>query len=769
MDKITQETLFHKLMVKYIPYWPLFVILFILIFAGTFSFLKYALPNYQATASLIIKDEKKGNDDSRLMESLNLIGSKKIIENEIEVLKSRPVIETVIKKMHLYAEVYIKKGLKKEFLYENAPVDIEASDPSLLQTSRNDIDFELTEGGKALRTVKDNKSIAIGEWSNTDYGVLKFQLKQGFRKLNTGEVYSLKFSSLPAKTSQILDNLKVSSTNKLSSVIDVKLIDKNPLLAERVLNEIIVSYNLASIAEKNILAKSTLKFIEERLGAVGAQLTDIERSIQRYKSNSGAVDISTQGQLYLQNVSTNDQKLSEINLQLAVINTLEKDLGEKTNSAGSHTVMLGNADPMLTQMLGSLNTTELEREKLKKTVAENNPILVAVTDQIIKMKDNIRENIIDQRKNLEATKNNLNETNINYNSLLQSIPTKERELLEISRDQSIKSGIYSFLLQKREESELSYVSNLSDSRIINHAQALNIPVSPNPILAYSIALVAILGIPITLVTAKESFATTIMFRQEIEGLTNLPIVGELGMHRKTKPLAIESGKRSLVAEEFRRIRYALQYYTSSGATKKILVTSSISGEGKSFVSSNMAISYSLSGKKVALVDFDLHNSSLDKLFINERKEGILDFLSGRVSVDNIIYPVTGYANLYFLPIGTTQDDPSEMLELPTLSILMDYLDAEFDLVILDSPPVTLVSDAYKLSNYCSATVYVVRHGYTPKVIIKRFDTSNTVNPLVNPVIVFNGVKKRGFGIKNSGYGYGYKYGYGSYYNSEKKA
>jgi uncharacterized protein involved in exopolysaccharide biosynthesis len=182
----------------------------------------------------------------------------------------------------------------------------------------------------------------------------------------------------------------------------------------------------------------------------------------------------------------------------------------------------------------------MQREKLKKTVAENNPILVAVTDQIIKMKDNIRENIIDQRKNLEATKNNLNETNINYNSLLQSIPTKERELLEISRDQNIKSGIYSFLLQKREESELSYVSNLSDSRIINHAQALDIPVSPNPILAYSIALVAILGIPITLVTAKESFATTIMYRQEIEELTNLPIVGELGMHKKTKPLAIRA-------------------------------------------------------------------------------------------------------------------------------------------------------------------------------------------------------------------------------------
>ena len=769
MDKISNETLFQKLVVKYIPYWPLFTIFFLLIFVTTYSFLQYAVPKFQATASLIIKDEKKGNDDSRLMESLNLIGSKKIIENEIEVLKSRPVLETVIKKLHLYAEVYVKKDFRKVFLYEDAPVFIEANDPLGLQSKKSDLDFELIENGNAIRIIKENKVIKMGEWSNTTYGILKFTPRSNYRVLNKGEVYSLTVHSLPIKTMRILSDLKVSSTNKLSSVIDVQYKDKHPLLAERVLNEIIISYNLASIAEKNVLAKNTLKFIEERLNAVGSQLNNIERSIQQYKSKSGAVDISTQGQLYLQNVSTNDQKLSEINLQLSVINTLEQDLSEKNTSAGSHTVMLGNTDPMLTQMLGALNNAELDREKLKKTVAENNPILIAVSDQIIKIKENIYRNIIDQRKNLEATKSNLSQTNTNYNTLLQSIPTKERELLEISRDQNIKSGIYSFLLQKREESELSYVSNLSDSRIVNYAQAPGTPVSPSPILAYGIALIALFGIPISIITAKETLTSTILYRHEIESLTQVPVIGELEMHKNTKPLAIEAGKRSLVGEEFRRIRYALQYYLSAKATNKVLVTSSLSGEGKSFVSSNLAISFSLSGKKVALIDFDLHNSSLDKIFINDRKEGVLDFLIGNIEAKDIVYPVPEYQNLYFLPTGTSQGDPSEMLEHENLSMLMDYLEAEFDIVVIDSPPVALVSDAYRLSQYCGATVYVVRHGYTPKVIMKRFDQTNEINPLVNPVVVFNGVKKRGFGVRESGYGYGYKYGYGAYYSSAKKA
>jgi capsular exopolysaccharide synthesis family protein len=307
------------------------------------------------------------------------------------------------------------------------------------------------------------------------------------------------------------------------------------------------------------------------------------------------------------------------------------------------------------------------------------------------------------------------------------------------------------------------VSNLSDSRVVNYAQALPSPVSPNRLVIFSFAFILGWLIPVGAIAVKENFTTTILYRQEIEELTSLPVIGELAQHKKIKPLAIEPGKRSLVAEEFRRIRFSLQYYIPEEATKKILITSSLSGEGKSFVASNLAISFALSGKKVALVDFDLHNSSLEKLFVKSSEQGIMDYLVSENSIDSIIYPVSEYQNLFFIPTGSQESDPSVYLESDKLNVLMDYLDAEFDFVIIDSPPVALVSDAFKLSPYCAATIYVVRHGYTPKQLIKRLDVTNKINPLFNPVLLFNGVENRGVVADGTGYGYSYNKGYNKYY------
>lgn len=761
----TQETLFNKWLTKYKPYWPLFLLLVILVSGLAYAYMLYALPKYQASASLIIKDEKKGNDDSRIMESLNLIGYKKIIENEIEVLKSRPVIEAVVKKMHLYADTYVKKGLKTDYLLVDAPLQIEAFDVDKLKSSNELIEVVINENSNSIYFPKHAITCSLGDWVNTPYGVLKFIMNKKGRSLDTKESFFIEIMSLQSKTQRILSDLKITSSNKLSSIIELKYADKHPQLAEKILNEIISSYKIAAVAEKNVLAKSTLQFIEERLNVVGAQLNEIERRVQQYKANVGAIDISTQGKLYLENVSNNDQRLSEINLQLSVINSLEKDISENTKTAGAHTVMLNTTDPMFSQMLSGLNSAELEREKLKKTVAENNPILVAVSDQIVKIKENIYRNIVDQRKHLEASKKNILETNTTYAALLQTIPSKERELLEISRDQQIKSGIYSFLLQKREESELSYVSNLSDSRVVNYAQALPAPVSPNKMLVFGLAFVLMWGIPVSAITLKETLTSSVLYRQEIEELTSLPIIGELAQHKKIKPLAIEVGKRSLVAEEFRRIRFALQYYLPDQGSKKILVTSSLSGEGKSFVSSHLAISFALSGKKVALVDFDLHHSSLEKLFVKQSKLGITDYLTADFYPHEIVYSVDEYHKLSFIPNGSQHDDPSLYLETEKLHKLMEYLEREFEIIVIDSPPVALVSDAFKLSPFCAATLYVVRHGYTPKQLIKRLDTTNKINPLVNPLVVFNGVKNRGLLPNTSGYGYGIKGVNNSYYNS----
>lgn len=757
---INNETLFSRLLEKYVPYWPLFLILAICSFSAAYAYIKITPKKYQSTASLIIKDEKKGNDDSRIMESLNLMGSKKIIENEIEVLKSRPVIETVVKEFHLYAPVYEENGMLDQYLYADAPLAIEAFDATALRNSNKKLYVQLDKLDKNILLINGVKAGLTNDWISTEYGQLKFVVRDANALLDPDKKYYFNVIGVPSKTKSILDNLKVSSANKLSSVIELKYNDFTPELAQDILDHIILSYNTAAINEKNILAKSTLGFIIARLNVVGSELNQIEQKIQQYKARSGAVDISTQGQLFLQNVSTNDQKLSEINVQLAVMNTLENQLDNNANLSGKHTAMLGNADPILVQMIGSLNAAELEREKLKKTVAENNPMLISVSDQISKIKENIFDNIKDQKRNLEATKNNLFVTNTNYNNLLHDIPVKERELLEISREQNIKSGIYAFLLQKREESELSFVSNISESRIINHAQTLHVPVSPNKLMVYGIAFFAVFGIPITFLGLKESISSSVLYRNEIEALVNLPIIGEIEYHRKANPKAIVPGIRSLAAEEFRRLRYALQHYLKGTANKIILVTSSISGEGKSFISTNLAIGFSLTGKKVLLVDMDLHNSSLGAIFEGTDQLGVMDYLSDDIAVERLVKPVPGYEDLFFLPSGTSHDEPSGILEGDKTVQLFAMLETMFDVIIVDSPPINLVTDAHYLSKFCVATVYAVRHGYTPKVLLKRFEMNNAIHPLVNPLIVFNGVKTRGFTGADNGYGYGYTYGYG---------
>lgn len=753
------EVLISKLFTKYFPYWPMFLIFIILSGIGSYFIVKYSVPKYQATASIIIKDEKKGNEDSKLLESLNMMNSKKIIENEIEVLQSSPVIDMVVKKLFLYAPLYSDGEIFDYSAYVNSPLIIECKNPGLIEGVSQKIYFKYDA---AINEVWiENENIGKPEnWVNTKYGILRFIQNPRYIKSKEAQNYYFILRSIHNSAASITDNLKISSSNKLSSIINLKYKDQTHRMCEDILNAMLESYNELAINEKNLMAKKTLSFIEDRLNVVGSDLESIENKIQQYKTASGAVDIGTQGQLFLQNVSVNDQRLSELNFQLSVMNQIEKKISEQENISGALPSSIGVVDPTLSQLLNSLGTAELEKEKLRKTVAENNPILVSVSDQINKIKQNIKNNISSQRNSLEASKNNLNETNRNYNNLLHTIPGKERELLEISREQSIKSGIYSFLLQKREESELSYASTISDNRVINRAKALEDPVSPNKMIVLSAAMLFAMIIPVSFIGARETFSTTVLYRKDIESATSIPIIGEISYNRGNKNKAIEIGQRSLLSEEIRKIRHSLSYLGIDSDHKKILITSGISGEGKSFFAANLAISCSMTGKKVVLVDLDLHNSSLIRIFSGVPNTGVSDYLSGQIMEDKIINKVTKYDNLYFIPPGAIMEDPSELIENGRTETLLEYLQNNFDIVIVDSAPIGLVTDAHVLSPMCDATIYLVRHTYSPKNLLKRFDQNNEITPLKNAAIIFNGVKNRGFTSNNYGYGYGYNSNYG---------
>jgi len=463
--------------------------------------------------------------------------------------------------------------------------------------------------------------------------------------------------------------------------------------------------------------------------------------------------------MYLQSVSANDQKVSDVNNQLDVINAIETFVKSKDNSPNSGMPStVGLTDPILPTMLTKLYDDQVQYEKLRSTMGENNPTTLQLRTEIDRIKPGILQNLQSSRDNLEATKKNLNSTSSGYSAQLGSIPQKEKDIIEITREHNIASNNYDFLLQKQEEANLSRLSSLGASSVIDRAQTSIDPVSPKKKLIYIGAILLAFGLAIGVVTLSEIFKRTILYRKEIEAYTSIPVVGEITYHKSKDPLVIGNGKRTFIAEQFRNLRTTLPYIGLNGGRKRLQVTSTVSGEGKSFIVANLGIGLALAGRKVVVMEFDLNNPTLsDKLNVTEIGKGLSDYLTGEAETDEIIHRTAVHENLFVVPAGWLPENPSELIMSERVPELLTHLSDIFDYIIIDTAPVGLLSDAYVLSSYCDATLYVVRHKHTRKESIQRLDANNKINELKNMAIVFNGVKSRGFG--KNGYGYGYGYGY----------
>lgn len=751
-----EENLLHNAVAKYLPYWPWFIFAMLLAIIFAWMFLKVSTPRYEATATLIIKDEKKGNEESKLMESLNQISSKKIVENEIEVLQSRQLMQRVADKLNLYTPVSEAGFFQNQPAFFSSPITVKTPEPSGLKTSTR---LPIKYDPVSKQVIVDEKyHYPLGKVVATPFGKLEFVANENYNG-QTPESMMLSVYRPQDLIPSLLRNLKALPAGKLSSIINLSYRDQVPERAEHILNELIQSYREAEINEKNALAKNTLEFVNERLGLIVKDLDTIQQKVQSYKSGQNAVDISTQGQLYLQNVSENDQKLSQVNTQLSILNQVEGFV--KSNSSGAIVPStLGVDDPLLSEMLTKLNTLELEYEKGRATIGENNPKLLEIKDQITKIKPNILKNINSQQRSLVAMRSNISSTNRGYHSMLSRVPQKERQLIDITREEQNKRSIYEFLLQKKEESEIAYAASVANNKVVDFAEAGDKPVYPKKGVTYlaSVALMALLFMGF--VTVKESLTGKVLYRREIEARTQIPIVGEIGFEKSKDPIVIASGTRSFIAEQFRKLRLSLTFLGINDDHKNILVTSSISGEGKSFVAANLSVSLTLTGKKVILVDADLNNPTQNKIFNKEAGAGLSEFLRGEKDTVEIIRRIGEYENLHFISAGAIPENPSELLQNGRVEELIQNLNQLFDVVVIDTSPMVLVTDGYMLTHLCDTTLYVVRHQYTPKVLVRRIDANNLINPIHNPAIVFNGVKQRGLLAANYGYGYGYDYIYG---------
>ncbi|HEX6430595.1 MAG TPA: polysaccharide biosynthesis tyrosine autokinase [Niastella sp.] len=788
-----KETSVNQLWNRYASYWPWFTFLLLLAVGAACFYMKYAIPQYESTARLLIKDEKKGVEDSKGLESINVISTKKILENEMEVLQSRSLVKEVVNNLQLYAPVYevreinswlpsnrwvsantvsswlTQKGVSPGALpaYTLSPVIVKAKSPdSLIEVKK----VPFTYNKEEKKVIIGADSFPLKEWVATPYGTLQFEPNTRLTDTTyvpTGQFYFT--LQEPKKViADIQNRLVIASASKLSSILNLTIRDEVPERGEDILNELLSAYAVAMLKDKNTLAANTLRFVEDRLNHVSRDLTGIERKIEQYKSSQEAVDVSAQGKLFLENVSANDQKLSEIDMKLAVLDQVENYVKQKNNSGGIVPSTLGVTDPVLSNLLGKLSDLELEYEKKKGTTAENNPLLSSVGDQINSIKPGILENIENQRRGLQASKTNLASTNSSYTNVLQTIPKKERDLIEISRQQLTMQSIYGFLLQKKEETALSYAANVSDSRVVDRASSTVTPVSPKTPIVFAIAIIIALAVGVVWVTLKELFNRKIMYRQDIERLTNHPIIAEISNNRSKNPIVTGGvNSRTFVAEQFRKLRVALNYLGVNTTHKKVLVTSGISGEGKSFVAVNLAVSMALTGKKVVLLEMDLHSPAISDYLNIHSEVGISSYLLGTREPEEIIKRSEINDNLFFVPAGPLSANPTELLMNNRLPELLTYLDAIFDYIIIDTAPVGPVTDAYIISPYCDATLYIIRHKHTPKILVEQIDKNSKVNILKNMAIVFNGIRPKGFGKHHYGYGYGYGDGY-AYKEKRKK-
>jgi capsular exopolysaccharide synthesis family protein len=740
---------------RFLPYWPLFLVLAIIGAAGAWGYVQYTNPLYQASATILLKDDKKGADASGVDDALNLLSSKKIVENEMQVIQSIRLLRKVVDELGLYAQIYEVGKLKQAPAYSTSPIIIVAKNSNSIKNTA----FQSFTVRNNSEVVINGKKYQLNEWVQTPFGELKFMPNENQIDKPTNPLMFRLRNPLKVATS-LSGTLKVASSNKLSSVLTVTLTDEVKQRAEDIVNKLIQVYNVSSLEDKNTIAQNTLAFVDSRLHEVERELDSLEGRIQQYRSRKGVVDLGEQSRQFLQNVGDYDRKVADISVKLSVLNEVERYVNSKDVGSGLIPSTVGVDDPALSHLVQQLYTAQIEYEKLRKTTGDKNPMVTPLAKEIEQIRPQIMESIRNQKKSLLASKTNVSAYSGAYNSMLNTIPQKERELAEISRQQEIKNSVYSFLLQKREQTAFSISSNMSDSKIIDQAIASDKPVSPNIPKIYLFGLIGAIMLGIVIISVKEFLTRKILFRAEIEKLTALPVVAEISNVKKKDSLLHSTSNASLSAEQFRQLRAAIGLYGKHKNHKRLLVTSSISGEGKSYISASLAASFAMSGKKVILIDFDLRNPKISNVMGVANEAGVAEFLQGDKTPVEIIRE-TKYPNLYVISAGGEYDNNSELLLNGSVRDLLDSIHNDFDYIVMDTSPIDPVTDAYVFSDYCDQTIFVVRHAYTPKTVVQLFDENSKVKALKNPIIVFNDVRSRGF--LNRTYGYGYGYGYATLY------
>jgi len=758
---------FAGLAARYLIYWPLLFIMLSLGIAGAWTYIRYSPRIYGAGTLISIKTENAlGNNNTAI--NINFGANQtNVLDKELLLLSSGSVFKEVVKRLNIYSELIGKGSVLSMPLYkEMAPFTLMLDFPDSI---RNPGFYPVDIDWKSNSVILENKSYPFNTRVNTPFGQGVF-LKNSALEGQQFKNLLLNVMTLDQKSSQIKASFTATPKAKSTEMLDLRLTDIVEQRAIDILDTLLPVYDNFALREKRKSLMSSADFITDRLTLMEGDLSQVERSISRFKSaNKVTGDISEQGNNFMTRMQESDDQIVDLDMKLELLDKAQAYINDRNSRANNLPAIIDIGNASISTQMTQLIAVEEEYNRLSQVSGPENPKLVALKQQIERIRPAITETVNNYRSNLQSMKQIMQRQQSGYTSMLRGVPEKERELIDITRQQGIKNEIFSYLLQRREENVIAMASLVGNTQFIIRPSSLGL-ISPKPVRLYSSFIGGAIALFAAFILIRELINNSYQSRSEVERGIKAPILGEVVENTAKKgeragSIVVNPLRTNIIGEQFREIRTNLMYLGVGEENKVLLVTSSMPGEGKTFVAINIATSLATTGKKVALLGFDLRKGKLGERCGVPVNPGICNYLVGQATLAKISYKIDEFPTLDILPEGLRPPNPAELMLNDRMEKLMQELKFHYDFVVMDSPPVGSVTDARILAKYAYTTLYVIRHQYTPRSYFTLIKDVYLKKRLPNLAIVLNGIRKHSFmgysygNGHNTGYGYGYGYGY----------
>ncbi len=762
----------RELFERYIVYWRWILVSIVLAVIVGFFYVRTQPNVYQLNTNLLIVDQSKsgGMNEMSILKSLDVMGtgnSYTMVNNENEVIKSTSLMKRVVSQLELFTTYSTTHFLRTTEIYTESPYLVRM-DSMALEKLKSTLQLEIiTENGKLMiegeygDSIFTNKVDRLPALLKTPAGVISIDIRPN--KVIPAEPLNVSITKPALVAKYYATRVLTTEITKLVDVIVLSVKVNNIQKGKDILYTLTEIYNGDVIEQINRSANHTAGFIDGRLRLISGELSDVERDVETYKQANQLTDISSNAKIYLERNNEFDQQRITVETQLSLIRFVEEFINKPVNQTAL-IPNLGLTDVGLVAVIQKYNELVINRERVASGSSEENPVIRTLNQQIASARKAIQISIANSRKGMEISKRELDQQNSLAVSKIRDLPRQEREFIEIKRQQQVKESLYLFLLQKREEASLTMAVTVPKGRVLSSPDDA-LQVAPRSTMLLAVFFLIGFILPLVIIFIRDALNTTLSTRKQIEGLTDVPILSELGHNDTTQVILDHTSNADTNVELFRLLRTKLQFVLQYPTQKVIMVTSTEPGEGKSYTSMNLAISLSMTDKKVILLGLDLRKPQLKKHFNLDLEEGMSSYLSGHeLDFKKLIQPVLGRNNLSVISGGLIPPNPNELLMSKRLDTLIEALRKEYDYIVIDTAPVGSVSDTMLIDRIADITLYMCRMDYSDKSNMDFLNLVKKEQNLRRPYLVINDVNM------TSKYYYrrGYSHGYGNYLEQDSK-